>query len=188
MEYAFRLPFVAGLLAQRTTTIGRTRDFDERESVWGDCPHLSQLRVGLLKPDAMLERWVADVTVCGVGPIGPIDLPFSLNVEQPVVIDVRPLTAPTNANEVVGLLCDLPNSPNLYGATYLAIPDRGLAQIPPWVVAVTVYGDPAVVTAAFQDPAGNVIATAWGPQLVARPRFATQVVLAGAGAAILFHY
>jgi hypothetical protein len=188
METAFRLPFIAALAAQRTTTIGRERSFDERGSVWGDCPHLAQLRVGWLHPELVLERWTADLTVAGVGPIGPIDLPFTFNVEQPVIIDVRPLSAPANANEVVGLLCDLPNSPNLYGATYLAIPDRGLAQIPPWVVAVTVYGDPAVVTAEFQDPAGNAIATAWGPQLVARPRFATQVALAGAGAAILFHY
>jgi hypothetical protein len=189
MESAFHLQFNAGAVTRRSTDLGRTGD-DGRPTIWGDCPHLAQLRIGWLYPERVAERWTANLTVCGIGPIGPIDLPLVFNVEQPVAIDVGPMTATTNANEVVILLCDLPNSPNLFGATYLAIPDRqGLINpIPDWAVAVTVYGDPAVVTATFLDALGAPIGTAWGPQLVARPRPATQIQLAGAGAAVLFHY
>jgi hypothetical protein len=188
MEHETHLDFDASVIQERSTDIGRTA-IDGRPTIWGDCPHLAQLRVGWSHPDRVVERWTADLTVGNIGPIGPIDLPFTFNVEQPVAVAVRPLSAPAQSNQVLLLLCDLPNPPNLYGATYLAIPDRqGIAQIPPWVVAVTVLGDPTVVVATFLDAGSNTISTCWGPNLVARPRAATQVSLSGADAAIIFHY
>lgn len=156
--------------------------------MYGDAPHISQLRVSWISPDLVLERWTADLFVAGIGPIGPIDLPFTYNVEQNVEIRVRPLAATTNANRVLATLCDLPVSNHLYHATYLPILDQsGNAAIPNWVVAVTIFTG----SISFIDPTTNVITTCTTTGVpVARPRWATVIQYTGgeSGGAVLFHY
>lgn len=182
-----RREFLNGSRAEAKFTLGRITTEDE-PSLYGDAPHISQLRVAWLEPDKVAEQWTADLYVCGIGPIGPIDLPFTYNVEQQVIVAVRPLATLFNTQTVMALLCDLPVSNHLYHATYLPsfARDTGIADIPRWVVAVTLYSG----SGNFLDVAGNTIAsvTTLGVP-VARPQLAVQFQLSGENATTaLFHY
>jgi len=146
---------------------------------------LTRLRLSHLFPPS--ERWTADLTLPNAVHWGPIDIPFELNVEQPVEILVRPLSAPARSNVVICALANLPNTPNLYGASYLVQPQAAAHfAIPDQVVAVTVYTG-AVLT--FYDSAAAAIGTVTGSGLHARPRSAVSASLAGnAPLAVLLHY
>lgn len=155
---------------------------------------LRQLRVGLDAPKNGV-RYTALLIVPGrPDPIGPIDIPFRLNVEGPVTLQFTSDKANTVPQKITCTFHDLPDPPNLYGATYFVadasdrggLAPAGLTPIPPWVVAVTIYSGG---TATFYDNAGNNIGTATGPLLVARPRAAEFIsVAAESHPSVLFHY
>lgn len=157
--------------------------FDETD------PHaqykLRQLRVGLAFP-ANGVKYTALLTVPGGLEIGPIDIPFRFNVEGPVNIAFTADSANTVNQQIMCTWHDLPDCPNLYGATYLI---RDAASNPvaifPWVQAVTIYSGG---TATFYDAGMTQICTATGPQLVARPRLAEFIQTSGELGAILYHY
>ena len=189
-EREYSLPFTANVIQTQRATVGRTRENDDRFPIWGDCPHLCQMRVGWISPELVAEGWTAMLSVAnGMQYIGPIDLPFTANVEQPVEIAVTPSAAPAADQRVMISLCDLPNPPNLYGASYLPTVDKsGVALIPPWVVAVTVYADPTTTpTGTFLDPSSTAIGTFAANVMLARPRLAKSIQVTS-GAAVIFHY
>ena len=180
-------PFLAGVIAEAKFYLGRESN-EKEPSMYFDAPHLSQLRVSWVDPTLVAEQWTVDLNVAGIGPIGPIDLPFTFNVEGNVEIAVRPLAAPANANDVLAVLCDLPNCSHLYHATHLPKLVQGVVAIPNWVVAVTVFGDPLTMSGQFQDIGNNVIANfPAGPSPVARPRTAAFIQVTGE-TTCLFHY
>jgi hypothetical protein len=148
---------------------------------------LCKLRAATTSPMTYSEKLQAILTTPGGIEIGPIDIPFTYNVETPVSVRVICPSRSSVQQRVMLILSDLPDSPNLYGATYLAQPQQN-ADTPLFdqVVACTVYPSAGVLT--FKDGAGNVIATATGSQLIARPRFAKTVASNSATPAILFHY
>lgn len=164
-------------------------DFDEsnrREQY-----KLRQIRVGLQKPNNGV-RYTAQLTVPGGIIIGPIDIPFRFNVELPVNIEFSSDIAFADTQQIMCTAHDLPDSPDLYGATYFvddASVDGGgvpVVEIPPWVHAVTIYSGG---TATFWDAALAAIGTAIGPQLVARPRKAKFISNASERKnSVLFHY
>jgi hypothetical protein len=176
------LQFAAGLLDTKGFNLGNSC-----ASAAGvtEPQKLVRLRVTHLLPAA--ERWTADLTLPNAAHWGPIDVPFELNVEQPVEIQARPLTAPARSNVLICALANLPNTPNLYGATYLVQPQANAHfAIPDQVVAVTVYTG-GVLT--FYDAASVAIATVTSVGLHARPRSAVFASLAGnAPLAVLLHY
>jgi hypothetical protein len=146
---------------------------------------LRKLRVAPVQPYA--EKFTAMVSVPGNILIGPIDIPFTLNVELPVGVAVSCLTPCSNNQTIELIVSDLPDSPNLYGATYFVNPRQNVdVAIPDAVVAVTPYPSTAVLT--FRDSAAAVIATATGPLMVARPRTAKTVSSNSATPGMLFHY
>ena len=148
---------------------------------------LRKLRVATTSPLTYVDKLIATLTTPGGIDIGPIDIPFTFNVELPVSVRVQCLVKSTKQQRVMIIVSDLPDSPNLYGATYLAQPAQNAdALLPDQVVACTVYPSAGVLT--FKDGAGNVIATATGSQLLARPRLAKTVASNSATPAILFHY
>jgi hypothetical protein len=151
---------------------------------------LRQVRCGLDEP-ANGVRYTAMLTVPGGQRIGPIDIPFRFNVELPCNFAFTTDIANTVNQKIVITANDLPDSPDLYGATYLSevfseTPDPGV-PIPHWVHAVTIYSG---VPATFFDSSGTAICTATGPQLVARPRFAEFINVTGSEhpTRVLFHY
>ena len=147
---------------------------------------LRKLRVFNLMPYAD-EGYQATLTVPGGVMIGPIDIPFTYNVETPVHIVVTNSTGPTEYQDICATIADCDDSPNLYGATLLARPNQNAdVAIPDAVVAVTGYSG---ATLTFKDSAGVTICTSTGnSQLVARPRAAKTVATSGEGSAILMHY
>lgn len=165
--------------------------FDENDPK--DQYKLRQLRVGLSAP-ANGVRYTVMITVPGGQDIGPVDVPFRFNVEGPVSLTFTSDKANTEPQKIMCTWHDQSDSPNLYGATYfvadastkdLPFP-QNLTPIPQWVQEVTIYGG---ATASFYDSAGNVLCTALGPQLVARPRDAVFISSdAESHAAVLFHY
>lgn len=188
-EVRYHLPFNKTANQKRKITVGLTPEVNSGAKIWGNAPHLAQLRVGFLHPELVAERWTAEISVNEIGPIGPIDLPFTLNVEQPATVTVTPLSAPTDDNQVELLLCDLPNPPNYDGATYLVTGDPGtVIVIPHWVVAVTVFGDPTAVGGAYYDPSATLITAFLGPERTPRPRIAQSFQFTGTSGAALFHY
>ena len=150
---------------------------------------LRQVRCGLDEP-ANGVRYTAMLAVPGGQQIGPIDIPFRFNVELPCNFAFTSDIANTANQKIVITAHDLPDSPDLYGATYLSeaiseTPDPGV-RIPAWVHAVTIYSGG---TGTFFDAAATVICTATGPQLVARPRLAEFInVSAEHSTRVLFHY
>jgi hypothetical protein len=153
---------------------------------------LRQLRVGLYQA-ANGVRYTALLTVPGGIEIGPIDIPFRFNVEGPVNLQFTSDSANTVNQKIVCTFHDMPDSPNLYGATYLVLDTRTEAafpnwtHIPPWVQALTIYSG---ATVTLYDHLGAAIGTAVGPQLVARPRAAEYLKgTAESGTVpVLFHY
>lgn len=177
---------------------GQVVDNAARQELIIDDPHseregfrLRQIRVGTLFPRNGV-RYTAMLTVPGGIEVGPIDIPFRFNIEGPVNIAFSTDSANTVNQVIMCTSHDLPDSPDLYGATWFlnaAIPEPpNPAYFPiwPWVVAVTIYnGD----TATFYDAGGSSICTATGPQLVARPRAAEFIALSSErGANCLYHY
>lgn len=160
---------------------------------------LRKLRLWFLQP--YVSHYEAMLTLPGNAILGPIDLPCFLNVETPVSVFVRCAVAQQQDQEIICTIADLPDSPNLYGATYLLrIPGNEpvmlggklkvtpptLFPIPDGVVAVTEY-DGGTLT--FYDSTSSEICSCTGPQLVARPRLAKFVSTSATGpSAILFHY
>jgi len=158
---------------------------------------LRAVRVGFNRlPFDTQARITAQVIVAGGCQIGPIDVPFRMNLELPVQIDITSELQ----DEQVTVMCtaaDLPDPPNLLGATYLqltgsspAIADEAGPKvpitwaIPYWVCAITVFsGD----TVTLYDVHSSTIGTFTGPQPVARPREAVALSTAN-GSAVLFHY
>jgi len=146
---------------------------------------LRKLRVAPIQP--YVERLTAMLTLPSNIVVGPIDIPFTYNCELPVNVAVSCPTACSNNQTISLIASDLPDAPNLYGATYLVTPAQNAdVAIPDAVVAVTPY--PSTATLTFKDSAGNVLATATGPLMVARPRFAKTVASNSATPAMLFHY
>lgn len=146
---------------------------------------LRKLRVAPIYP--YVEQLQMVLTTPGGIEVGPIDIPFTYNVETPVSGYVICPTASAGNQTIMLILSDLPDSPNLYGATHLVQPPQGVdTAIPDAAVACTPY--PSTATLTFKDGSGNVIATATGPLLVARPRLAKTVASNSATPAILFHY
>jgi hypothetical protein len=153
---------------------------------------LRQIRCGLDEPTNGV-RYTAMLLVPGGQKIGPIDIPFRFNVELPVNISFTSDAANSVNQKIVMTAHDLPDSPDLYGATYLTevLNERAAPgfPIPKWVHAVTVYDN---ATAAFFDANGvqicSVITAA--PQLIARPRLAEFINISGAESStrVLFHY
>lgn len=118
--------------------------------------------------------------------VGPIDVPFTFNVTSPVQVKIE---APVLAsNQTVRLiLADLPDSPNLYGATHFAAVGVGdFVAIPDACVAVTLLAVGQVLT--FYNSAHTAMGNAEGSQLIARPRTAKFVGIDEPGGFVLFHY
>jgi len=150
-------------------------------------------------------RIQATLTMPGGAEVGPIDVPFRYNCELPVTINWASLAQ----SEQVTCICsaaDLPDPPNLLGATYFVagtgvsepnidrlrslkpifVPNVSgpVVSIPYWVVAVTIYsGD----TGTFYDIASTAIGTFTGPLPVAKPREAVALSTANSSS-VLFHY
>lgn len=178
---------------------GQVVDNAARQELIIDDPHseregfrLRQIRVGTMFPRNGV-RYTAMLTVPGGIEVGPIDIPFRFNIEGPVNIAFSSDKANSINQQIMCTSHDLPDSPDLYGATWF-LPDAA-PQAPPglpyfpiwtWVVAVTIYTGG---TATFYDSAGNNIGTATGPQLVARPRLAEFISISAENhASVLFHY
>lgn len=158
-------------------------EYDERNQ--NDRYKLRKLRVWPLYPYTVQLSCM--LTVPGGAQVGPIDLPLVYNVELPVQIVVTcPATERIN-QRVMCIVSDLPDSPNLYGATRLVQPAQNAdTAIPDACVALTLYTG---ATLTFKDAAGTTIGTAAGNnQLIARPRLAKTVASSAATPAILFHY
>jgi hypothetical protein len=161
-------------------------DFDEsnrREQY-----KLRQIRVGLQKPNNGI-KYTAMLAVPGGVSIGPIDIPFRFNVELPCNLSFSSDAAFAEPQIILCTAHDLPDSPDLYGATYF-VPDAPAAtpvEIWPWVHSVTIYDG---ATATFYSAASVAIATAVGPQMVARPRAAKYISSTGSERSnpILYHY
>jgi hypothetical protein len=148
-------------------------------------------------------RIQATLTMPGGCEVGPIDVPFTFNCALPVTINWATL-AQSEQVTCIATAADLPDPPNLLGATYF-IQGAGVSapmidklrgpkfkpavvgptvQIPYWVVAVTVYsGD----TATWYDSTSTAIGTVTGPLPVAKPREAVALSTA-ANSSVLFHY
>ena len=158
--------------------------FDEDRT--GQQHELKKLRVYNLRPYTD-EKYQANLTVPGGVTIGPIDIPLTYNIETPVHIEVTNVNGPSSPQDIVATIADLPDTPNLYGATYLVQPSANAdVAIPDAVVAVTGY---TAGTLTFKDSSGTTICTASGSnQLVARPRLAKTVATSATGSAILMHY
>lgn len=170
--------------AAGSLTLGQ---FDENDP---ESKHqLRKLRLFPLQP--YIERYEAFLTVPGGVTIGPIDIPLTFNIETPVHIMVTNDTAPSSKQDIVGIISDQVDAPNLYGATYLVqVPALSspplMVAIPDGVVAVTIYDG---ATATFYDSTSTAICFATGPFLVARPRFAKFISAnASIPSALLFHY
>jgi hypothetical protein len=146
---------------------------------------LRKLRVAPLQP--WTEKFTAMLTTPGSIQVGPIDIPFTINIELPVSIAITCPTACSNNQTIEMIVSDLPDSPNMYGATLLVQPRQNVdVAIPDAVVAVTPY--PSTATLTFKNGGGATIATATGPLIVARPRLAKTVASNSATPAMLFHY
>jgi len=178
--------FLAGVFPQtKRVVVGGPID----RSMFDDFPHLSKMRVGFVDPSLVAEAWTAMLKVADIGFVGPINLPFTMNVEQPCELVIEPAAAPTNAVTVLIQVADLPDSPNLYGAVYLPdVPDDLKVQIPSWVVSVELLADPAgSVSGNFTDGSGTDYGTAYPGGIVARPREASLITLSTSGR-VIFHY
>ena len=162
-------------------TLG-TFDEDQKNAQHALC----KLRVFNLMPYTN-EVYQAFLTVPGGVTIGPIDVPFVCNIETPVHIMLVNGVGPDAYQDIVATIADLPDPPNLYGATLLLQPAQNRdTDIPDAVVAVTGYDG---ATLRFKDSTGSTICTASGNnQLVARPRLAKTVATSAEGSAILLHY
>lgn len=154
---------------------------------------LRQIRVGLQFP-ANGVRYTALLTVPGGLFIGPIDIPFRFNIECPVNIEFTSDKANSERQQIMCTVHDLPDSPDLYGATYFIpdasagseIPPVNFVHIPDWVVAVTIYSGGTLI---WYDVGGNNLGTATGPLMVARPRLAEFIAVSTEGQpSVLFHY
>jgi hypothetical protein len=146
------------------------------------------------------EHIEATIIVPGGCEIGPIDVPFRLNCELPCTIMWQSV-AQSSSVTVQCTAADLPDPPNIWGATYFVKstsippslrPKRQLRpnvtlpqmQIPYWIVAVTVYsGD----TGTWYDDTDTAIGIFTGPQPVPRPRAAVGLSVSNSGP-VLFHY
>ena len=157
--------------------------FDDDETREGF--KLRKLRVAPMQP--YIEKLTALLTTPGGIVVGPIDIPFTYNVECPVTVVVTCPSRCANNQTVKMIVSDLPDSPNLYGATYFVQPQQGAdVPIPDAVVAVTAYPSTAALT--FKDGGGNVIAQALAYLIVARPRLAKTVASNAPIPSMLFHY
>lgn len=132
------------------------------------------------------EQITGELTLPGNIIVGPIDVPFSFNVTSPAGVTI---SAPnlTQLQTIQLTLADLPDSPNLYGATHTVLDARGgaLLPVPDMCVAVSLAANTGILT--FYDATSTAFATASGSQLIARPRIAKFVSTSIAGA-IVFHY
>lgn len=146
---------------------------------------LRQVRVAPTAP--WVEKFTAILTLPSGIQVGPVDIPFTINVPTPVHIAVSCPTRCSTDQIIEMIVADLVSDWNVYGATYLAQPAQNVDEpIPDAVVAVTPY--PSTATLTFKDGAGATIATATGPLMVARPRLAKTVASNSATPAMLFHY
>jgi hypothetical protein len=168
-----------GVVRSGTRLMG---EFDDRDPV--SEYRLRKLTVAPIFP--YREQITGEITLPGNILIGPIDVPFSFNVTSPagVVISAPNLT---QLQTIQLTLADLPDSPNLYGATHTVLDAQGavLFAVPDACVAVTLAANLGVLT--FYDGASVAFGTASGSQLIARPRIAKFVSTSIAGA-IVFHY
>ena len=134
-----------------------------------------------------VEQITATLTLPGGVVVGPIDVPFTFNATSPVQVRID---APSLANyqSVHIILADLPDSPNLYGATHWAsVANNAKLAIPDACVAITLLTTGQTLT--FYDSTPTAIGTATGSQLIARPRIAkTLAIGGGSGGSVLFHY
>lgn len=145
---------------------------------------LRKLRVVPLR--AWEQQLSCLLTLPGGIDIGPIDLPMALNVELPVTLTVTCPVAQASNQRVMCIVADLPDSPNLYGATRLVQPGQNAyVPIPAGCIALTAM---TAGVLSFKDSAGNVIGTMTSTQLIPRPRLALTVATSAANSAIIFHY
>jgi hypothetical protein len=176
----FKVP-AGSVVSAGTVTLGT---FDEKDS--RDQYKLRKVRIQNLAPYA--EHFEVSLTTPGGIEIGPIDLPLTYNVELPVMISLRCPVGPATLQTIMCIASDLPDSPNLYGATHFVLaPVATPAAIPDAAQAITVFG---VGAATFFD-AGMVAVATVAPTmrlLVARPRIAKFVSVATADGAMMFHY
>ena len=145
---------------------------------------LRKLTVAPLFP--YVEKILCTLTLPSGIEVGPIDVPFVYNVTSPAQVVINsPVLA--SYQDIRIILADLPDSPNLYGATYLAPVGVGdFVAIPDACVAVTLLAVGQVLT--FYDSTHTAIGNGEGSQLIARPRTAKFVGIDEPGGAVLFHY
>jgi hypothetical protein len=156
-------------------------EFDDRDP--SSEYRLRKLTVAPIQPYTV--QMTAKIILPGNIVIDPIDLPFSYNVTSPAQIYISCPTI-TEPQQVQLILADLPDSPNLYGATHTVIVSQNApVAIPDACVAVTLVANGGVLT--FFDITPAAIGTGSGSQLIARPRIAHTVSSSIAGA-IVFHY
>lgn len=157
--------------------------FDERN------PHeqykLRKVHVAPMQP--YTDPFTCLVTLPGGTVVGPIDVPFTMNLPLPCSFVVSGTNAGPNDQLVMLTADDLPDAHRLDDATYLVINASDPVPIPDAVVAVSCFLPG--VNVVWQDYAHAELATTQGAMHLPRPR-AAKFVWNGAegGNYYLFHY
>jgi len=135
------------------------------------------LRVGFVDDDQADENFTAYVTLPDDGAVvGPIDLPFELTCELPILVKVRPDSAPAADRHVIATV-SIPPLKHRWSATRrVVLPPPGppvvAVTIPQWVHSLTCCEVDAVVT--LFDATGAPLCSLIGPfKDWPRPRLAT---------------
>lgn len=176
---------------QRYLTFQPSRSVQSQGTDLGDTTHVGVTQVPKMQRLHITEVTRVDVSVVanlllpGGEQIGPIDLPCYLNVPGPVHVQVDVMDALTVPLSVRAVLSDLPDAPNVWGATYTVYPNQATVPIPDAAIAVAVLSG---ATATFRDQGGNAIGTFTGPYMVARIRNAVGVSVSVATAPVIFYY
>jgi hypothetical protein len=172
------IEFEAGVTGVGRQTLG---SFDERD------PRYALRHVRVVPLNAGTVQLFGALVMPGDITVGPIDLPFDFNCELPVHVQVSCPIADTVNQTVMLIAGDLPNPPNLLGATHLEMATPGSPiPIPEMCVAVTLLVSGG--TLGYFDGAMVPIGDADGNQPIARPRAAKFVEVSEPGGAVLFHY
>ena len=178
--------FSAGQLATRQFQLG-----PDPEHV-GTCKPIlhGSLRVGFKGDEQAPEQFTGTIILPDDGGvIGPIDLPFEVTVELPLLVKVTPSVAPAADRDVIATVSTPPLKLRWAATRRVFLPAGGGALvIPQWVHSVSVCEVDAAVT--MFDALGNVLCAITGPVWdVPRPRAAVLIATTAAnGTAVLYSF